>query len=230
MDGSNLAKKRIAQYTLAVLEQKYQNNIKTIGLGSGTTVRYFIEALSGSKLAECDLVSSSTDTTMLCNTLGLKVIDILSADTHIDVYVDGADAVFADQKACIKGRGGAMLREKLLAYAAKEFYVLVEQSKLDKKHAIPIEVVPFALNFVFEKLQETKLNPVLRIADQKLGPLVTDNNNFIIDLHPNEHYYEHLLELHESIMKMPGIIDTGIFHRDMMVITIINEQEKIIEI
>ncbi len=221
-------KQEIAKSALHLMEEEFSGLPKVIGLGSGTTVKYFIELLAEKGLDACEIVSSSNDTTILCNTLGIKVIDILSTPTYLDLYVDGADSVFSNQKACIKGKGGAMLREKVLAYGAKRFYVLVENEKLEKQFQIPIEVVPFALNFVFEDLKEKGYNPTLRMAKEKLGPTITDNNNFIIDINPKEELFSKLAELHEDLIRIPGVVDTGIFVREMTVITIVDEKPKVI--
>ncbi|MEM4367802.1 MAG: ribose-5-phosphate isomerase A, partial [Candidatus Anstonellales archaeon] len=162
--------------------------------------------------------------------LGIKILDILASDTLIDLYVDGADSLFADQQICIKGRGGAMLREKVLAYAAKEFFLLIESHKFEKKVKIPIEVLPFALNFVYDELKKYQMNPVIRTAEGKLGPIVSDNNNYIIDIMPEDYYYDKLHELDRELIRIPGIVCTGIFKREFKVVSDIEEEIKLFEV
>ncbi|MCX8166773.1 MAG: ribose-5-phosphate isomerase A, partial [Candidatus Micrarchaeota archaeon] len=148
----------------------------------------------------------------------------------IDLYVDGADSLFSEQKVCIKGRGGAMLREKVLAYAAKEFILLIEDFKFEKKVKIPIEVLPFSLNFVYEELKKFNLNPIIRTSDGKLGPVVSDNNNFIVDILPEDFYYDNLEELNNKLMNIPGIVGTGIFKRDLKVVSNFDEEIKMFDV
>lgn len=155
-----------------------------VGLGTGTTATLFIKSLGervqlGLKI-RC--VASSDASHNLAASLGMD-ITTLDKLPQLDVYIDGADEV-APGLALIKGGGGALLREKIVASAAKKFIVVADQTKVVKtlgRFPLPVEVIKMALPLVQPKLAALGLNPALRPAKNGTGPYLTDEGNFILD-------------------------------------------------
>ena len=155
-----------------------------VGLGTGTTATLFIKFL-GERVQQglkIRCVASSDASHNLAASLG---IDITTLDKlpELDVYIDGADEV-APGLALIKGGGGALLREKIVASAAKKFIVVADQSKVVKTlghFPLPVEVIKMALPLVLPKLAALGLNPSQRPAKNGNGPYLTDEGNFILD-------------------------------------------------
>src|SRR3989339_1130119 len=159
---------------------EYVKSGMTIGLGSGTTVREFIKLL-GEKVRnglKIKVVSTSFDSRMLALGEGIPVVEPDVID-DIDLAVDGADKV--TKTALLKGGGGALTREKIIDYNAKKFIVIVDDSKIMDKLAgeVNLEVLPFAAPIVMKQL--AKYKPAIRMAKNKLGPVISDNGSFIID-------------------------------------------------
>lgn len=187
-----------------------------LGVGTGSTVAYFVHEL-GRRVQKEKLdiicVPSSIRTHSLCVASGLKLAT-LEEEPRLDVTIDGADEIDADLN-LIKGGGGALTREKILASASRRLAIIADETKLVKKlgekHPIPIEVLPFALGFV--EIQLKKLAPrkmTLRMCGQgKDGPVITDNGNLLIDLslgvlrEPNR--------VSDELDRIPGVIENGIF-------------------
>ena len=180
-----------------------------VGLGTGSTSAYFLEALIEKKL-NIQVVSSSEATTKLAIKGGLKVIDINDAP-HIDITVDGADEIDA-KKRMIKGGGGALLREKILAASSKEMVVIVDESKFVDSvgHTkLPIEIIPYGSSTTKKRVESLGYKTTWRLG--KTGALyLTDNKNLILDLHflspPTSPEKEN-----DRIHQIPGVIDTGFF-------------------
>jgi ribose 5-phosphate isomerase A len=155
-----------------------------VGLGTGTTATMFIRELAvrvqqGLKI-RC--VASSDASHELALSLGMDV-RTLDELPELDVYIDGADEV-GPGLALIKGGGGALLREKIVTSAAKEFVVVVDSTKVVErlgKFPLPVEVVKMALPVVEPKLAALELNPTLRKAKSGDGPYLTDEGNYILD-------------------------------------------------
>lgn len=181
-----------------------------IGLGSGSTVREFIKLLAEKvkkeKLDVC-CVTTSFDSRMLAIENGLWVTEP-DAISEVDLAVDGADRV--SRTALLKGGGGALTREKIIDYNAKKFVVIVDEGKvqdiLDGK--VALEVLPFAAPMVLKHL--SKYDPKVRMAERKLGPVVSDNGSFIIDMNMK---VEDPKKLEQEFNSIPGIIENGIFTR-----------------
>lgn len=186
----------------------YVKNGMCIGIGSGSTVKEFIKLLSEKvkkeKLSIC-CVTTSTDTRLLAIQHGLWVTEP-DAISDIDLAVDGADKV--TKKALLKGGGGALTREKIVDYNAKKFIVIADESKVQKtlEGNVALEVLPFAAPFVMKRLKE--YNPVIRMAVKKLGPVISDNGSFIIDMHMRVEDPE---KTERELKSIPGIIENGIF-------------------
>ncbi|MEM1598415.1 MAG: ribose-5-phosphate isomerase RpiA [Pyrobaculum sp.] len=192
---------------------KFVKSGMVIGLGSGTTAREFIKALASLKELEFLLVATSADSEILAHEVGLgdRLRPMWAVD-RVDLAVDGADEVTAD-KVLLKGRGGALLREKVVDYAAEKFVVLIERGKLvDKipsKNPVPVEVLPWAWRYAARQIvQKYGGSATLRMGEGKLGPVVTDNGNYILDWRPDGPVDP---SLEDEIKHIPGVVETGIF-------------------
>jgi ribose 5-phosphate isomerase A len=181
-----------------------------IGLGTGSTVYYTIVKLSERvKEGLCiKAVSTSTSTTKLAEKLGIPVIPFNETD-FIDLTIDGADEV---DKALngIKGGGGALLYEKLVASASRKVIWVVDENKVVKdlgKFPLPIEIVPFAYRQIFNRLKDLNLNPVIRRDGEDY--FITDGMHYIIDLFTEK--IENPTELEKSLKLITGVIETGLF-------------------
>ncbi len=183
-----------------------------IGVGSGSTSLLAIKAIA-KRVKEENLhikgIPTSLEIEMTCNNLGIPVESLYNAKP--DWCFDGADEV-TPEKWLVKGRGGAMFREKLNIANAKKTYILVDSSKFVtkpcEKFPIPVEVYPEAVNFVREKLLELGATEVeMRLAKGKDGPIITESGNLILDVK-----FDNVDETFETKLKsIPGVIETGLF-------------------
>ena len=180
-----------------------------VGLGTGQAATAFIHALGkavkeGLRVTGVPTSDASAD---LARKLGIPLID---EPVTLDVAVDGADEVdpLLD---LVKGFGGALVREKIVAAAARRFIVLVGEEKLVKvlgvRGRLPVEVVPFAVPFVTRRLTELGYPPVLRPKDGK--PWVTDNGNLILDATVKS--IPDPAKLDRTLLDIPGVVGTGLF-------------------
>ncbi|MBD3159704.1 MAG: ribose 5-phosphate isomerase A [Candidatus Lokiarchaeota archaeon] len=185
-----------------------------IGLGSGSTVAYFAQELGKlvEKGANLTVVPSSYQAYQLALEYDIPLTDLDRAP-ELELTVDGADEV-DDKLNLIKGGGGALLREKVVASASKRLIIIVDESKLVQRlggnFPVPVEVLPFSLGTVKRKIKSMGIEPVLRIAKKKMGPVVTDNGNFLLDLEFNEPL-QNPLEMSITLKMIPGVIETGLF-------------------
>ena len=186
-----------------------------IGLGSGSTVAIFAEEL-GKRINSGDTSVSIVPSSYQAYQLAIKYnIPLTNLDRNPELLltVDGADEVDKNLN-LIKGGGGALFQEKIVAFASKKLVIIVDESKLveklGSKFLIPIEVLPFSLGVVKRTITEMGITPVLREAQKKMGPVVTDNGNFILDLK-----FSQPLNNPEKVaveLKMiPGVLETGLF-------------------
>jgi ribose 5-phosphate isomerase A len=182
----------------------------TVGLGTGSTVQPFIEAV-GRKVAEglsIKAVATSVRSEELARELGIPIVPF-SDVAEIDITVDGADEVDPDWH-LIKGGGGALLREKIVADSSTKLIVIVDESKLVRhlgKFPLPVEVVPFGFELTERKLRRLGCEPRLRMADTL--PYKTDNGNYILDCE-----FDPILEpgrLAADISRIPGVVEHGLF-------------------
>jgi ribose 5-phosphate isomerase A len=156
-----------------------------VGLGTGTTATLFIRELAVRGL-KIHCVASSDASHALAESLGMSVATLTELP-ELDVYIDGADEIARVPGmgfALIKGGGGALLREKIVASAAKSFIVVADSTKLVDvlgKFPLPVEVVKMALPLVQPRLAALGLNPKLRQAKSGAGPYITDEGNYILD-------------------------------------------------
>lgn len=183
-----------------------------LGLGTGSTADCFVEALaSWADRQTLTLVTSSHSTAILARKLGLVISPFDSVDS-LDLYVDGADEI--DPKLnLIKGRGAAMLQEKILAASAKEFLVIADESKLvpalGTKFSVPVETIPYAWRSVEKKLTAMGGIPTLRVGSGKDGPVITDFGNFVFDVRFSENTDYVLID--KTLCRIPGIVGHGLF-------------------
>ncbi|EPB72212.1 ribose 5-phosphate isomerase A [Ancylostoma ceylanicum] len=209
--------KRQAAYTCA--EKNITNGCR-LGVGSGSTVKYLVEYLEVSvksgKLQNIVCVPTSFLTKKWLLDAGLPVTD-LDGTPELDVCIDGADEVVDSHFTCIKGGGGCLAREKIVQHAAKKFFVIADSSKEsvnlgEHYNHIPIEVLPFAASSVMRSLPRTEGGTVqLRMATKKCGPVITDNNNYIIDWAFEKNKPRDWKEIQLRLANTPGIVETGLF-------------------
>jgi ribose 5-phosphate isomerase A len=183
-----------------------------VGLGSGSTSLRAVEVIAGRMRAEglsITGVPTSTATERAARELGIPLAT-LDQQPQLDVAIDGADQVDA-HLACIKGYGGALLREKIVARCAKRFLVMVDPSKvsefLDK--AVPVEVLPFAFGVACRHLVALGGRPRQRMATTGGGPYVTDNGNHIVDVEFGR--IADPAALATRLAAIPGVADHGLF-------------------
>ena len=186
-----------------------------IGLGSGSTVAIFAEEL-GRLISEGTHDICVVPSSYQAYQLAVKhKIPLTTLDIHPELImtVDGADEVDKDLN-LTKGGGGALFQEKVVASASKKLVIIVDESKLvDKlasKFLVPIEVLPFSLGVVRKKIEAMGITPIVRQADKKMGPVVTDNGNFIIDLKfPKP--IDDPARMAVDLKMISGVVETGLF-------------------
>jgi len=210
----------------------YLYDAEIIGVGTGSTIKKLIAkiGLERDVFSAKIFVPSSYDTLIKLQSLGLKVVSTEFLIKKPDVYVDGADEVTRNL-VLIKGRGGALLREKILAYFSKKRIYIVDYTKLvsvlGEKKPLPVEVVPYALGWVLSELRKKKLNPRIRMCrNGKDGPVITDSGNTIIDLYVKIQDPE---SLERELKGIPGIVETGLFINlaDMVIVGYPNKVDVI---
>ncbi|ADP76810.1 ribose-5-phosphate isomerase [Methanothermus fervidus DSM 2088] len=209
MDSRTLQKKLVG-YEAA----KRIKDGQVVGLGTGTTVRYFIEKL-GEKIKERELdilgIPTSYQSFLLAKNCGIPLTTLEEHD--VDIAIDGADEV--DKKLnLIKGKGGAHTQEKIVDYSAKKFIVIVDESKIvDElgKSPVPVEVIPSSLRMVCENIKKLGGKPSLRFY--KYTPWISDNGNFIIDVKFDSIGDPSRLE--KELNNIPGVVENGIFSKNV---------------
>jgi len=186
-----------------------------VGLGSGSTAAYAIEAL-GERIKRERLSILGVPTSYQAFLLAVKhgiVVTTLEEHAEINVVVDGADQVDAKLN-LIKGMGAALAREKIVASASKQNIIIADESKKVKvlgenNHPVPIEVLPFAISIVKRMLEEMDGKPVLREGKGKVGPVITDNGSVIIDAIFGP--INDAAKLEKKLKMIPGVVETGLF-------------------
>lgn len=198
----NDLKKQVANAAL-----KYILNDMIVGVGSGSTVNYFIDALATIKHKIKGAVASSIDTEKKLKAYSIPVYDLNAVD-NLPIYIDGADE-FNQFKYLIKGGGGALTREKIIAATAKQFICIADASKevtILGKFPLPIEVIPMARGYVARAI--VKLGGV---PEYRAG-FTTDNGNIILDVHQLS--LINPITVEEALNNITGIVCNGIFaHR-----------------
>ena len=221
MNGKERAAKRACEYVEPGM---------LVGLGTGSTAEYMIRFLAEREKEEhlgLTCVATSRRSEELAGSLGLKVVAFHEVK-ELDLTIDGADEIDYSLSG-IKGGGGSLLFEKLVATASKSVIWIVDESKMvDKigKFPLPIEIVPFYHDKLFQKLLDEGFKPEYRMDGEK--PFVTDGGNYIFDLHMDE--IPDPKVLHKRLKLMTGVIETGLF-LDLTDIVIVGgeNQERVIE-
>ncbi len=183
---------------------KYVQPDTIIGVGTGSTVNCFIDALASIKDQIKAAVSSSEASTIRLKALGIPVMDLNDVDSF-DVYVDGADEING-QMEMIKGGGAALTREKIVAAVAKRFVCIVDSGKVVEvmgRFPLPVEVIPMAREFVARELRKLGGEPIYRSG------VITDNGNQILDVHGLQ--ITNAKQLEEQINNIVGVVTVGLF-------------------
>lgn len=187
----------------AIAALQYVQEHQTIGIGTGSTVNIFIEQLFKSKLP-IQAVSSSNQTTAILKKFNIPIISF-EQTVELDVYIDGADA-YNNLKQLIKGKGGALAKEKIFAYASKLFVCIVDDSKNPDNFdqtPIPIEVLPIARSYVARTIVQLGGQPIYRSG------FVTDNGNIILDIYNLS--LNQPISLEKQLNNIPGVVANGVF-------------------
>ncbi|BCS91968.1 Ribose-5-phosphate isomerase A [Metallosphaera sp. J1] len=214
-------KEVLAQYVLPILADK-----KIIGLGTGKTVRKLVEVMAlHNSLQDKKVVTSSTDTDMLASSKGAMVLSPFSGVIP-EIYVDSFDFLVESRgrKVLIKGGGGALLREKILSFFSLQRIFIGEVSKFvsRKEIQVPVEIVPAGFSLILARLSQMGLNPAPREGTGKMGPIVTDNGNLILDINVK---VEDLCRLERELKTIPGIVETGIFCENLYDSIVVGDSE-----
>jgi ribose 5-phosphate isomerase A len=193
------AKKAAAEAAL-----KYVVPGEVLGVGTGSTVNYFIDALAKIRDDIPGAVSSSNASTERLKKIGIPVLDLNKTGT-LSIYVDGADEANSSLQ-LIKGGGGALTREKIVAAASRKFVCIADESKLVKvlgKFPLPVEVIPMAQSYVAREIVRLGGQPYLRDG------FVTDNGNIILDIRGLN--IVDAAGLERQINQIPGVVTVGLF-------------------
>jgi len=188
-----------------------------IGLGSGSTAAYAIEEI-GNRTKREKIRVSAVPTSYQAFMLAVKHgIPITTLEEHLilDLTIDGADQI-DDELNLIKGMGGALTREKIVASASRKLVIVADERKKveflgENNRPVPIEVIPFATPIVMHKIKEMGGKPLLRESNKKVGPVITDNGNVIIDV--DFGLVNEPAELNRKLKFVPGVVETGLFVR-----------------
>ena len=197
------AKISVAKKAINQIEKKFTRDM-VLGIGTGSTVNFFIEELSKYKNHFYGAVSSSEASTKLLKAIGIDVFSLNDVN-EVSFYIDGADEVNPNNH-LIKGGGGAHTREKIVAASSKEFICIVDKSKLVKQlgnFPLPIEVIPESRSMVARKIVALGGTPEYR------NGFITDQGNEIIDVKDLEIPDPEALEIY--LNNIPGVVDDGIF-------------------
>ena len=196
-----------------------EENVKKgmiLGIGSGSTVVYAVKKIAEiNKTEDLNLkcIPTSFQSHQLIVENGLTLVT-LDQYPEIDLDIDGADEI---DKALnlIKGGGGCLVQEKIVASSSKKLVIIADYRKNSKilgenwKRGVPIEVIPFGYVPILKKLKNLGGTPKLRMAQAKAGPIVSDNGNFIIDV--DFGLIENPSDINDKLLKIPGVVDTGLF-------------------
>ncbi len=192
------------KHAAALAALDYVEDGINLGVGTGSTVEHFINALPDIKHRLNNVVSSSEDSTAKLKALGIEVSELNSVG-DIDLYVDGADEA-TKHLHLVKGGGGALTREKIIAATARKFVCIADDSKLVGmlgKFPLPIEVIPMAQSYIARQFIKARGQPIWREG------FVTDNGNHILDVHNLS--IVNPLELETRFSLMAGVVTVGIF-------------------
>ena len=217
---SNSEQKKQAAARAAIEYVEYDD---IIGVGTGSTVDYFIEYLKPLKNKISGTVASSISTKEKLEANGIRVID-LNEVSDIPIYIDGADEVNSNLQ-LIKGGGGALTREKIIAGASQKFLCIVDESKVVDvlgKFPLPLEVLPMARSFVAREIIKIKGMPAWREG------LITDNGNIILDI--NHLDIIEPIKLEKELNQIPGVVTVGLFAARGADKVLVSNDKEVIEL
>jgi ribose 5-phosphate isomerase A len=206
---------QIEKQNAALSAVKHVKDGNIVGLGSGSTAAFAIEAL-GERIKNEKIRIMGIPTSYQAFLLAVEQkipITTLDENPVVDVTIDGADQL-TPELFLIKGGGAALAREKIVASATKQNIIIADQQKKvrllgEKNQFVPVEVLPFALPIVKKKIAALGGKPVVREGKGKLGPTITDNGNAVIDAFFGEVAYPSELEV--TLKMAPGVVETGFF-------------------
>ncbi|WP_077298305.1 ribose-5-phosphate isomerase RpiA [Virgibacillus pantothenticus] len=221
MKSKEKSKQKAAQAAV-----NYIRDGMTIGLGTGSTMNYFLEELKHQIHSGLEIqgIPTSKQTEKVAKENGIPLTDF-SETTKIDIAIDGADEVDTNLQ-LIKGGGGSLVREKIVAQAADKLIIIVDASKRVAQlgdFPLPVEVIPFGWQKTAAYLETFGCTPVLRTADKH--PFISDNGNYILDC-----AFETINEperLHQQLKKLVGVVETGLFVN--MTDMIISARNEVVE-
>lgn len=202
---------------------KYVEQGAIVGVGTGSTVNYFIDALAALKNNIEGAVSSSEASAARLKSHGIEVFELNSVP-HLDVYIDGADEI-TEHKHMIKGGGAALTREKIVAAVAKTFVCIIDDTKqvpVLGKFPLPVEVIPMARSYVARELVKLGGDPEYRQG------VLTDNGNVILDVHNLT--ILNPVELEKKINNIVGVVTNGLFAHRGADIVLIGTEDGVQEI
>ena len=205
----------VAKKAISHIEKKLTSEV-ILGIGTGSTVNFFIEEIGKFRNHFRGAVSSSEASTQLLKAKNIEVFSLNDVN-EIEFYIDGADEVSPDNF-LIKGGGGAHTREKIVAAAAKEFICIVDDSKLVEvlgSFPLPVEVIPESRSMVSRKIVAIGGRPVYRSG------FVTDQGNQILDIHDIRINNPEEMEI--LLNNIPGVVDNGIFAFDKPEIVLVGD-------
>lgn len=208
-------KRKVAEAAL-----KYIKDVPVIGVGTGSTVNHFIDFLADIKGDIDGAVSSSVGSTERLKKLGIPVLDLNAVGT-LEVYVDGADEI-NPRKQLVKGGGGALTREKIIAAASKKFVCIADGSKcvdILGKFPLPVEVIPMARSYVAREMVKLGGQPVWR------ENFVTDNHNHILDVHNLDILDP--VKMEQTVNNITGVVCVGLFAMRPADVILVSEGEEI---
>ena len=209
------AKISVAKKAVKYIESKISKET-VLGIGTGSTVNFFIEELGNLKHHFKGVVSSSNASSEILNNKGIEVFSLNDVN-EVEFYIDGADEV-TPENFLIKGGGGAHTLEKIVAAASNEFICIVDKTKLVNKlgaFPLPLEVIPESRSMVARKVITMGGRPVYR------NNFLTDQKNHILDIHEID--ISDPVKLEEILNNIPGVVDNGIFANNKPEIVLISD-------
>jgi len=213
--GKEAGKKAVAKAALKFVEED-----SVVGVGSGSTVNYFIEELASIKHLIEGAVASSEETAKRLKALSIPVLDLNSL-IELPVYIDGADEI-NQAKQMIKGGGGALTREKIIATVAKKFVCIIDASKqvdLLGEFPVAVEVLPMARSYVAREIVKLGGDPVYREG------FVTDNGNVILDVFNLK--FQQPAELEACLNQIVGVVENGIFANRTADVVLVGQEASV---
>ncbi len=199
MSKQDLAKQRAAEAALEFLPDG-----EVIGVGTGSTVNYFIDCLGAARKRIAGAVASSVASAEKLAAQGIELVELNSVGT-LSIYIDGADEA-TQHRQLIKGGGGALTREKIIAAASRKFVCIADESKLVGRlgtFPVPVEVIPMARSYVARQIVALGGRPTYRAG------FVTDNGNIILDIHGMDILDPTQLE--QTLNNIAGVVSNGLF-------------------